>query len=299
MVAGRLRGSRKRGPRPGDVGGSRWVFVRVRHHRLLRLASTLRVSVACAGQVNVFPAGVPDRQALLECVARPRVVRLYEGVLLGEFGSPGVVIIYGRFRSRWCDVHHQVLWWEEVIPRPPCRLLPCVWPVRDSRRACVAVRHCCSSCGRLRLRALGGFPRVAEGRCGGHSRFRAQGPRVPPGPPSQCEWRAAVARLTPAPGSGGSRCSITFPWSSARPWAPRVWLAWRTRFAGEEGQVERRVRVWRRSFLFCRRVPGVGEAWPPPGGCGRRSLGFCSCPTPRAAKASLYSLGVGCTCRAG
>ena len=44
-------------------------------------------------------------------------------------------------------------------------------------------------------------------------------------------------------------CSITFAWSSARPWVPRVWLApWpgplRVRFAGEDGQVERRVRIW-------------------------------------------------------
>ena len=37
----------------------------------------------------------------------------------------------------------------------------------------------------------------------------------------------------------------------------------------------------------------------PPGGFERRSLGFCSCLTPRAAKASLYSLGVRCTFPAG
>ena len=48
-VAGGLRGSGKRGPRPGDVGGSRYVVVRVRHHGLLRLASTPWVSVARAG----------------------------------------------------------------------------------------------------------------------------------------------------------------------------------------------------------------------------------------------------------
>ena len=40
-VAGGLRGSGKRGPRPGHVGGSRCVFVRVQHDGLLRLASTL------------------------------------------------------------------------------------------------------------------------------------------------------------------------------------------------------------------------------------------------------------------
>ena len=69
-------------------------------------------------------------------------------------------------------------------------------------------------------------------------------------------------------------CSIKFSWSSARPWVPRVWLApWpgllRIRFAGEEGQVEGRVPGWRRPFLCCRRVAGIREAWPPPGGCGR------------------------------
>ena len=59
-VVGGLRGSGKRGPRPGDVGGIRWVFVPVRHHGLLKLAPILWVSVARAGQVDVFPAGVPD-----------------------------------------------------------------------------------------------------------------------------------------------------------------------------------------------------------------------------------------------
>ena len=99
-------------------------------------------------------------------------------------------------------------------------------------------------------------------------------------------------------------CSITFPWSSARPWVPRVWPALlpgplRIRLAREEGQVEGRVGVWRRPFLCCRRVAGVREACPPPGGCRRKSLGFCLCSTPWAAKASLYSLGVRCMCPAG
>ena len=175
------------------------------------------------------------------CAAARRWV--VQGVLLGEVGSPGGVVVYGRVRSCLCDVNRPALWLEEVIPQPSCRLLPCAWPVRDSRRACAAVRRCCRSCGRLRLRSLGGFPRIAQGRCGGQCRFRAQGPRVPPGPPSQCEWRLAVARLAPAPGPGGSRCSITLPWSLDRPWAPRVWLAplpcpSRIRYASEEGQVE-------------------------------------------------------------
>ena len=174
------------------------------------------------------------------CAAARRCV--VRGGLLGEVCSSGVVVVYGRVRSRWCDVHRQVLRWEEVIPQPSCCLLPCAWPVQDSRCACAAVRRRCKSRGRVRLRALGGFARVAQGRCGGHGRFRAQGQRVLPGPPSYCGWRAAVVCPAPAPGSGGSRCSITLPWSSARPWAPRVWLApfpgpSRIRYAGEEGQV--------------------------------------------------------------
>ena len=88
-VAGGLRGSGKRGARPGDVGGSRWVFVRVRHHGLLRLAPTLRVSVACVGQVDVFPVGVSDRQVLLGCVARPCAVGLYKGSFWARLACPG------------------------------------------------------------------------------------------------------------------------------------------------------------------------------------------------------------------
>ena len=163
----RVAGSGKRGPRPRDVGGGRWVFVRVRHHGLLRLASTLWVLVARAGQVDVFPAGVPDRQALLECFARPRVVGVYEGVLLGEVGLPGVVVVHGQLSSRWCDAHCQVLWWEEVI------LLAALFspPLRMARAGLVSrvlvERRRCRYCGRLRLRALGGSPHVAQGRCRG------------------------------------------------------------------------------------------------------------------------------------
>ena len=92
-VAGGSRGSGKCGPQPGDSGGGPWVFILFRHQGLLRLASTPWVSVARAGQVDAFLAGVPDQQALLECVARSRVVGLYEGVFLGEVGLPGVVVV--------------------------------------------------------------------------------------------------------------------------------------------------------------------------------------------------------------
>ena len=149
-VVGGLRGSGEPGPRSGDVGGIRWVRVRVRHHGPLRLAHICWVFVACAGQANAFPVGLPDRQALVECLARSRSVGLYEGVLLGKVGSPKVVAVYGPFRSRWFDAPRRFLWREEVIPGPPYRLLPCGWPVRDSRHSCVAVRRRCSAGGWLR-----------------------------------------------------------------------------------------------------------------------------------------------------
>ena len=149
-VVGGSRAFGERGPRPGDVGGIRWVFVRVQHHGPLRLAHIRWVSLACARQVNAFPVGVPNRQALVKCVAQPRFVGLYEGVLLGKVGSPGVVVVDGRFRSCWFDAPRRVLWREEVIPGPPYRLLPSGWPVRDSRRLCAAVLRRCSAGDRLR-----------------------------------------------------------------------------------------------------------------------------------------------------
>ena len=84
FVVGGLRGSGEPGPRPVDVGGILWVIVRVRHHGPPRVAHMRWVSVACAGQVDAFPVGVPDRQALVECVAQSRFVGLYEGVFLGK-----------------------------------------------------------------------------------------------------------------------------------------------------------------------------------------------------------------------
>ena len=127
---------------------------------------------------------------------------------------------------------------------------------------------------------------------------------MPPGSPPQCGRRVAVNRPAPVPGSGGVRCSTTPPWSSARPRAPRVWLAplpgpSRTRYVGEEGQVGWQYRVWRCPFPYCRRVAEVREVRPLSGGCGKRSLGSYLCPTPWAAKASLHSLGVRCACWAG
>ena len=96
-------------------------------------------------------------------------------------------------------------------------------------------------------------------------------------------------------------CSLTFSWSSARPWASRVWPGplpgplW-IRPAGGEDEVEGWVWAWCRPFRCCRRVAGVQEAQPLSGGCRRKSLGFRSRSTPRAARASPGSSGICCTC---
>ena len=58
LVAGGSLGSRKCGPRPGNVGRGRRGRICVRHRGLLRPASTPWVSVVCAGQVDAVPARV-------------------------------------------------------------------------------------------------------------------------------------------------------------------------------------------------------------------------------------------------
>ena len=180
-VAGGFRGSGMRGHRPGDVAGSRLAFVRARYHVLLRLAPILRVSVARVGQADVGPVGVSDRQALSGCVAQPRVVELYKGVPLGRAGSPRVLQVYGRVRSRWCDVHRLAPWWEEASSQPSCRLLPCAWPARDLCRACVAVCRRCGSCGRVRLRVLGVPHASHKGAAEGTEDIVHKGPACRPG----------------------------------------------------------------------------------------------------------------------
>ena len=177
----RVAGPGRRGPRPGDVEGSRWAFVRAQYDGLLRLAPILRVSVARVGQVDVVPVSVSDQQALSGCVAQPRVVGMYKGVLLGGVGSLGVVAVYGRVRGFWCDVHRLAPWWEEASPQPSCRLLLCAWPARDSCRACVAVCRRCGSCGRVWLRVLG-FPHAShKGAAEGTEDFVHKGRACCPG----------------------------------------------------------------------------------------------------------------------
>ena len=210
------------------------------HHGLRRLAPTLPVSVACVGQVAVRPCVRPSGVAGVYCAAVRRLV--LQGVLLGGVGPAGVVVVYGRARSRRLDAHWPALCWEGVTPQSSCRSLSCAWPAGDSRRARAALHRRGRSCGRAWLRVLSGVPSVAPGRRGGHGGFCAQGPGVLPGALPQCGWRAAVICPAPAPRSGGAPCSTTPPWSLARPRAPRVWLAplpgpSRIRYAGEEGQV--------------------------------------------------------------
>ena len=64
LVAGGSLGSGKCGPRPGDVGRGRWGRFCVRHRGLLRLASTLWVSIVRAGQVDAVPAVVSGRRVV-------------------------------------------------------------------------------------------------------------------------------------------------------------------------------------------------------------------------------------------
>ena len=90
-----VAGVREAWPPPGGCRRKSLGFFFGSAPRAAKASLYSSVSVARAGQVDVLPAGVPDRQALLECVARPRFVGLYEGVLLGKVGSPGVVAVDG------------------------------------------------------------------------------------------------------------------------------------------------------------------------------------------------------------
>ena len=299
-----VAGPGNRGPCPGDVGGSQWAFVRARYHRLLRLAPILRVSVARVGQVAVVPVGVSDRQALSGCVAQQRVVGLYKGVLSGGVGSPGVVVVYGRVRSRWCDVHQLAPWWEEASLQPSCCLLPCTRPARDSCRACVAVCCRCGSCGRVRLR-VPGFPHASHrGAAEGTEDFVNKGRACSPGLRRSADGGLLSFAQRQRPdlvdrgvrqhscGHRLDRGPRVYGWPLCS--VPRGFVTWERRISWERGPG-----CGPAPFSCCRRVVGALEVRPSSGGCGRRSLGLHSCRTPWAAKASLSLLGARCTCRVG
>ena len=134
-------------------------------------------STSWAAQASPYPLGVccacrAGPRLSCRCVQptgvggvclRSRVVWSYEGVLLSEAGSPGVVAVDGRFRSPWCHASRRVLRREEVVPGPPRRLTTCGWPMWDSRRACAAVRRRCTVGDRLRW---GGHARSASSGAG-------------------------------------------------------------------------------------------------------------------------------------
>ena len=298
----RVAGVHEAWTRPGDVGGSRWAFVRTRYHGLLRLAPILRVSLARVGQVDVVPVGVSDRQALPGCVAQPRAVGLYKGVPLGWVGSPGVVAVYGRVRSRWCDVHQPAPWWEKASSQPSCCLLPCAWPARASCRACVAVRRRCRSCGRVRLRVLGVSHALHKGAAEGTEDFMHKGPACRQGPCRSADGGLPLFAEHQRPDLV-DRCVGQHSRGHWLGRGPRVY-GWPL-CPAPRGSVtrERRVRSDAGSgcgaapFSCGRRVAGVWEVRPFSGGCGRRSLRLHSCRTPWAAKASLYLLGARCTFR--
>ena len=91
--------------------------------------------------------------------------------------------------------------------------------------------------------------------------------------------RCTYPLMLPLDGNTLAGGLLTFLWLSARPRVLRVWPGplpgplW-IRLAREEGEVGGRDRVWRRPFFCCRRVAGVPEAWPPPGGLYEEVVGF-------------------------
>ena len=169
LVAGGSLRSGKCGPRLGDVGGGCWGRICVRHRGLLRVASTPWVSVVRSGQVDAVLAGVSGRHVVPEHVARPRVAGLYEGScwaksaqsgslwFVADPAAAGVTVIVrssgGRRRSR---VRRAV----SSLRVAGVGLVPCAC----GRASC----RSCRSCGWLRVRTLGGYPHVVQGRCGGH-----------------------------------------------------------------------------------------------------------------------------------
>ena len=150
LCRGRVAGVRGAWPPPGRCGRNSLGHYSCSTSWAAKASHIRWVSVARTRQVDAFLAGVPDRQAFVECVAWSRVVGLCEGVLLGQLGSPGVVAVDGWFCSCWFDASRRVLWREEVIQGPPYRLLTCGRPVCDTRHVCAAVCRRCTASDRLR-----------------------------------------------------------------------------------------------------------------------------------------------------
>ena len=162
----RVAGVREGWPPPGGCRRKSWGFRSCSTPRAAK-ASPHSPGTCCMCRAGGRPSRRCVRPSGIAGVCCAAVRRwVLQGVLLGEVGPPGVVVVYGRAHSCWRDAHRPALRWEEVTRQPSCRSLPCAWPARDSRRACAAVHRHGRSCGRARLRVLGGVPRVAPGRCG-------------------------------------------------------------------------------------------------------------------------------------
>ena len=98
-VAGGTRGSMEPSPRPGDVGGTRWVVVRGQHHGPLTLAHIRWVSVACAGQVDALPAGMPDRRRWGSVLRGRALLGCTRGSSWARSARPGLSLLTAAFAA--------------------------------------------------------------------------------------------------------------------------------------------------------------------------------------------------------
>ena len=224
--------------------------------------------------------------------------------LFGRGWPARVVVVYGQARRRSRNAHRPALRWEGVTPQLSCRSLPCAWLVRDSLCARAAVQRRGGSCGRARLRVLEVSHALHQGAAEGAHNFVRKGRVCCPGLRLSADGGlpSFAQRQRPDPVARGvrqhsrghrlGRGPPAFSWPLCP--APRGSVTRERRVRWDDGSG-----CGAAPFPYCRRVTGVREVRPPPGGCGRRSLGFHSCLTSWAAKASLHSLGVRRTCRAG
>ena len=115
-----------------------------------------------------------------------------------------------------------------MIQWPPCCLLPCAWPVRDSRSACAAARRRCRSGPRGVTHAS------HKGAAEGTEDFVHKGRVCCLGLCLSANGGLAVARPVPPPRSGGSRRRGTgwAQWGSL-PSAP----GWLPTAAGGRGRI--------------------------------------------------------------
>ena len=163
----RVAGVREAWPQPGGCRRKSLGFGSCSNHGMLRLAPTLRVSVARVGQVDVVPVGVSDRQVLLGCVTWPCAVGLYKESFWAGLARPG---------SSWFMAECAVVG-VTSIGRPPVGggAPAAVVSSPPLRMAGVGlVSRVCGCVPSLQVlwpgaaQGPGGFSRVAQGLCGGY-----------------------------------------------------------------------------------------------------------------------------------